>query len=196
VPDIVARWAAHPGVSAVGVVPLPVPGSPPQLLWQRFCEAARIEAPEPPETVTRQNESLGYASCELLRRLNQSLVGLSRLQYERARRAPIQALLPLRTGEGRPVLDQDGDALARELNRRILDAVSREGVRLVGSPDELPFEGGVAEPSSIPPPDRDELCRALETAWTSCVPGVAAPSDDLEVLVPELGRRLVARFGP
>ena len=196
VPDIVARWRGQPGVTSVGVVLVPVPGSPPQLLWQRFCEAARIEAPEPPQAVTRQNESLGYASCELLRRLNQSLAGLTGREHERARKAPVQALLPLRAHEQRPVLDESGGTLARELNRRILRVVSADGVRLVGCPDELPVADRGGEPPSIPPPDPGELRRALETAWASCVPGVAPPSGDLDDGVSELGRRLATRFGP
>ena len=196
VPDIVARWRSQPGVSSVGVVVVPAPGSPPQVLWQRFCEAAKIEAPEPPQAVTRHNESLGYASCELLRRLNESLVGLTVREHERARRAPVQALLPLRAQEQRPVLDQSGGALARELNRRILGVVSDEGVRLVGSPDDLPVADPGGEPPSILLPDAGELRRALGSVWASCVPGVEAPSGDLDDVASELGRRLAARFGP
>jgi hypothetical protein len=146
--------------------------------------------------VSRQNESLGYASCELMRRLNSSLVDLSRIQYERGRRAPIQALLPLRGEERRPVLDETGDALARDLNRRILDAVEGNGVRLVGAPGDLPADEGGALPSSVPPPDPEELRRAAETAWASCVPGVAMPSGGVDDVVSEMGRRLAVRYGP
>lgn len=195
VPEMLARWAGHPGVSSVGVVLVPAPGSPRELLWQRFCDAARIEAPEPPESVSRQNESLGYASCELVRRLNSSWAEVSRIQYERGRRAPIQALLPLRALEQRPALDAAGAGLARVLNERILDAVERHGVRLVGTPDELPVEQRDDLPTSVPPPDTEELRRAAETVWSRCVPGVATPSGGLDELVAELGRRLAVRFG-
>ncbi len=196
VPDMIARWRSHPGVSSVGVVVVPPAGSPPELLWRRFCEAARIEAPDPPHAAVRLNESLGYASCELLRRLNPTLEGLSRVERQRARNAPVQALLPLRAEEGRPVLDRQGIALALKLNRRILRVVSHDDVRLVGSADDLPVEGGGSGPASIPPPDPVELRRALESAWSSCVPGVTAPSHDIDDLVADLGRRLAERFGP
>ncbi len=195
VPDMIARWRSHPGVSSVSVVLVPPAGSPPQVLWRRFCEAARIEAPDPPDAAVRHNESLGYASCELLRRLNPTLEGLTLLERQRARNAPVQALLPLRAEEGRPQLDGQGITLALKLNRRILRTVSSEDVRLVGSADELPVEGGGSGPASIPPPDPGELRRATESAWSSCVPGVTAP-DDLDDLVVELGRRLAERFGP
>ncbi|MFC6286145.1 hypothetical protein ACFP3Q_07235 [Nocardioides sp. GCM10027113] len=196
VPGIIRRWAAQPSVSAVGVVVMPVPGSPPELLWQRFCEAADLPAPAPPATLERQNESLGYASCEFLRRLNPWLADLGRLEYERSRRAPVQTLLTLRHREARPVLDRHGSALAGELNARILQAVDRHAARLVGSPTELPAADDGGEPATIPPADPDQLRRAAQLVWETCVPGSAAPSGDVEDLVPELGRRLAARFGP
>jgi hypothetical protein len=196
VPGMVARWAGHPGVSSVSVVLVPPPGSPPQLLWQRFCDAAGLAASDAPETVSRQNESLGYASCELLRRLNPMLADLSLIQYERGRRAPIQALLPLRAEEQRPVLDESGDVLASDLNRAVLDAVAEHGARLVGEADELPVTGQTGLPASVPVPAPDELLRAAETVWASCMPGIARPAGDLDALVAELGRRLAVRFGP
>lgn len=196
VPAILARWLGHRGVSTVGVVLVPAAGSPPEALWQRFCEGAGIAAPEPQHAETRLNESLGYASCDLLRRLNVPLAGLTRKEHERARKAPVRALLPLRAEEQRPVLDRSGAALARELNRRILHVASRDDVRLFGAPDDLPTEDEESEPSSIPPPDPDELCRALDAVWSTCVPGLAAPAGELDDVVRELGRRLAARFGP
>lgn len=196
VPGMIRRWAGHPGVSSVSVVAVPPPGSPPQLLWQRFCEAARVAEVAPPNADIRLNESLGYASCDLLRRLNEPLIELKRLPYERARRAPVTALLPLRDSEQRPELDRAGGALARKLNGRIRRAASRDGVRLVGSPEDLPVDGRDDEADSVPPPDPAEVRRALEVAWASCLPGAAPPPDDVDAAVAELGRRLVVRFGP
>jgi hypothetical protein len=195
VPGMVRRWGRNPGVSGVSVVAVPPPGSPPELLWQRFTEAADLAAVAPPGADVRVNESLGYASCDLLRRLNESLIGLNRLAYERARRAPVQALLPLRELEARPVLDRAGGATARRLNGKILRAASRDGVRLVGSAEDLPVDDPGTEPEAVPPADPDEVRRALDVAWTACLPGAAPPPDDVDAAVTELGRRLVVRFG-
>ena len=195
VPAILAHWRSHPGVVSLGVVLVPPAGSPPELLWRRFCEAARIDVPDPPDARDRVNASLGYASCELLRRLNPSLRDLSRVEHERARKAPLRALLPLRDEEARPVLDQQGAELACRLNRRILRAVTDDDVRLVGSPEELCMTAAGVEPASIPPPDPREVQRALHAVWEGSVPGVAPPSGDLDAVVAELGRRLAARFG-
>ena len=196
VPGMVRRWGRHPGVASLSVVVVPPPGSPPQLLWQRFCEAAGVEAVDPPHADTRLNESLGYASCDLLRRLNESLVGLHRLTYERARRAPVTALLPLRDSEQRPLLDRTGGETARRLNQKILRVAARDGVRLVGAPEELPVEDRGVHPESVPAPDPEEVRRALEVAWTECLPGAGPPPDDTDAGVAELGRRLALRFGP
>lgn len=196
VPAIISRWHGRPGVASVTVVLVPPAGAPPELLWQRFCEAVRIDVPAPPQAGPRLNQSLGYASCEALRRLNPTLTDLSRVEHERVRRAVMPALLPLRSREGRPLLDQRGAALACRLNSRILRAVDAAGVRLVGRHDDLPLTSAGDGPSSISPPDPGELHRALEALWSGSVPGVPAPSDDPDELVPELGRRLAARFGP
>lgn len=196
VPRIIGRWRDIPGVTSVGVVLVPPAGSPPELLWQRFCEAAGVDVPEPPGGGARQNPSLGYSSCEVLRRLNPSLRDLSRVEHERARRAALPVLLPLRGKEGRPVLDQRGVQLARRLNRRILRAVTADGVRLIGSPDDLPLDDGASAPTQIAPPDHAQVQRALEAVWEGCVPGVALPEGDDEAVVAELGRLLAARFGP
>ncbi|QBR93381.1 hypothetical protein [Nocardioides euryhalodurans] len=196
VQQIVARWGGDPGVSSVAVALVPPPGSAPQLLWQRFCEAAGIEAPEPPDVGTRLNPSLGYASCEVVRLLNPSLAGMRRPEPARARRVVLGALLSPREPEARPVLDRTGGDLARELNQRILRVLERRGVRVVGSAGDLPVTGGEGEASSIPPPDPTELRRAAEHAWERCVPGVALPPGDVDDVVAELGRRLATRFGP
>lgn len=196
VPAIIGRWQGQPGVRSVSVVLVPPAGAPPERLWQRFCEAADIDVPEPPQSDTRPNPSLGYASCELVRRLNPTLDGLSRVEHERARRSVVPALLPLRDEEDRPLLDQAGDALARRFNRRILQGVDDAGVRLVGSLEDLPVAGDPTAPASIPAPDEAEVRRAFDVAWRHCIPGVPVPPGDLDDGVAQLGRRLAARFGP
>lgn len=195
VPGMVRRWSGNPGVSRVTVVAVPPPGSPTELLWERFCDAAELASVAPPGADVRVNESLGYASCDLLRRVNASLVDLPRLAYERARRPPVQALLPLREQEARPALDRAGGATARKLNARILKAASRDGVRFVGSDGDLPVDDPGTEPDAVPPADPAEVRRALDVAWAACLPGAASPPDDLDAAVAGLGRRLHLRFG-
>ncbi|MBO0844120.1 MAG: hypothetical protein J2P22_01735 [Nocardioides sp.] len=71
---LVERWAARVGIENVTVVTVPPRGAPTETLWNRFCEAVRID-PTLCAAVTPANESLGAASAEVLRRVNEDLAG-------------------------------------------------------------------------------------------------------------------------
>lgn len=68
------RWASVVGIENVTVVTVPPPGSPTETLWDRFCEAARIDPALCP-SISPTNESVGAASAEILRRVNEELAG-------------------------------------------------------------------------------------------------------------------------
>jgi hypothetical protein len=199
VPRIVRRWRRQPGVDRVSVVLVPPSGAAPTELWRRFCEAADLEAAPPPTAGGRSNESLGYASCDLLRRLNVHLGPLDKRPYRSARAGVLGALLPLREAEGRPALDRDGVRLADRLNDRIVGTSSRPGVRLVGSLAELQHGDPAAAPAEVDPPAEDQLRRALAAVAERCLPGAAAPDlppdRPVDELVDDVGRRLAARSG-
>lgn len=69
---LVRRWAAVVGTENVTVVTVPPPGAPSETLWERFCEAARIDPALCP-SISPVNESVGAASAEVLRRVNEEL---------------------------------------------------------------------------------------------------------------------------
>lgn len=194
VPAMVSRWTAHPGVTRLVVVTVPPSGAEPVALWRRFCEAARLDVADPPATGAPANESLGYASCDLLRRLNAHITALPKPRYRRARSEVVRALLPLRSDEGRPELDGEAAALARLLNERIRDSVAAHPrVSLVGSVDDLPVDASRPVPTSVPPPEPEQLHRAAERAWRTCQPDGLVMPPDLDALVADLGAALVAR---
>jgi hypothetical protein len=193
-PLMLRRWA-RAGAAAVIVVTVPPAGSPPTELWRRFCAAARIPAEDPPEAAAKSNESLGYASCEVLRRVNTHVAALERDEYRRVRRVVLDALLPLRGDEGRPELDAEGAAFARELNERIAEAVDEGGYGLVGSLAELPVAEDPRRPRHIRGPDLEHVSRALATAWAACGPGAQLPAGDPDHLAVLLARRLVGHVG-
>jgi hypothetical protein len=195
VAGILRRWADLEGEVSTTVVVVPPSGSEPTALWRRFCEAAGVGAGDPEAAGRRSNESLGYASCEALVRVNRDLEPLDKGGYTRARKRLLEALLPLRPEEGRPVLSAAGASLAAMLNADILDAVGRHGVRLVGSVDELPTEPRAGAPAAVPPPDPTQVRRALVAAWEHCLPKVEVPDADVDQLAARLGRRLVRRHG-
>jgi hypothetical protein len=195
VPGILRRWSDHEGVTTVTVVVVPPSGSAPAELWRRFCAAAGLEAHDPPEAAVPANESLGYASCDALRRLNVHFGDLTKVGHQRVRKQLLTALLPLRPEETRPVLDASGLALAGDLNRAVVDAISSHGVRVVGGLDELPVDPPPEAPDTIADPDEAQVRRALEAAWRATLPRQELPSGTLEELGRQLGRRLARRFG-
>ncbi|MFC5178579.1 hypothetical protein [Nocardioides taihuensis] len=195
VSSIIDNWAGLEGVTGLVVVVVPPPSAPADLLWTRFCDAAGITvAAPPPDAAARANVSLGYASCDAMRRVNPQLESLGKRAFSTTRARLLEGLLALRDQEDRPRLDRAGAELAGRLNARIVAALDRPGVRLVGSTDELPLGAdGSAWPDRVADPDPDHVRRALEAAWSTCVPGSPVPVADLEELATALGRELVAR---
>jgi hypothetical protein len=161
--SILERWSAPEPVRRVTVVTLPPPEAPREELWLRFCRAARMPAEGVSLGGLRDNVSLGYASCDVLRRLNVHLDDVRPRFYRQAMRPLARDVLtPLRDAEGRPELDAQGVELARRRNLDIRDAVSREGYELVGSLDDLPVPDRIEAPDHVVPPPSHEVIRAAE----------------------------------
>ncbi len=160
---ILDRWSAPESVRRVTVVTLPPPEAPREELWHRFCGAARISAEEATLGGLRDNVSLGYASCDLLRRLNVHLADVRPRLYRQAMR-PLarEVLAPLRDDEDRPELDREGVELARGRNDDIRDVVTRHGYELVGSTDDLPVPDQMDAPEQVSPPPTGQVTRAAE----------------------------------
>lgn len=193
--SILDRWSADARVGRVTVVTLPPPGSPREELWRRFCQAVRLPAEGAELDEVHENTSLGYASCDLLRRLNVHLDDVRPRFYRKAMR-PIarDALAPLRDSETRPELDHRGAELAADLNRRIREVLSRGGHDLVGSLDDLPVPERVDAPQRVVPPPPDDVRRAALAVRSSAAAALDAPPGaapaDLEDLVAETARLL------
>jgi hypothetical protein len=197
---ILDRWSGDPRVASVSVVTVPPPDAARDELWTRFCDAARISIAGADLDQTKENVSLGYASCDFLRRLNAHLSEVKPRFYRQAMR-PVarEALAPLRDSESRPELDQRGAELARDLNGRIRDAVSRGGFRLVGSFDDLPVPDDVGPREPVQEPDPALVRRAGLAARRHTLEGLGRasgpPPDDLDRLVAEVATLLGIRHG-
>ena len=63
-------WLDHVPSDRVHVVTTPPAGSPPQLLWERFCDVVVLEPDHYDLDVPRSNVSLGGVEAEVLRRLS------------------------------------------------------------------------------------------------------------------------------
>ena len=70
---VLERWAPTVRAARVHVLPLPPPGSPRTLLWQRFAGLVGLDPDSFDLSATFPNESMGVAEAETLRRINDHL---------------------------------------------------------------------------------------------------------------------------
>ena len=131
-------WGAGLPSERIHLVTVPTGPAPPELLWERFAEAARIPADLVPTGGERANESLGIAAVELLRRVNAHVVRKDdpRRYAVLVRRLLVRRLL-IQHASPRPVLPDEWfptvEALAAGWRERIEDA----GYPVVGTLDDL-----------------------------------------------------------
>lgn len=162
------RWSGHPRVSKLSVVTVPPSDAPRDELWHRFCAAAGVVSTLAYLGASRDNVSLGYASCDTLRRINTHLGSLDH-KVRRAYRtgmAPITrgVLAELRQQEGRPALDRGGQQLALRANQEIRDELA--GYDLFGSLEDLPVPAELPRaPKRADEPERREVERAMRAVW-------------------------------
>lgn len=165
---MIERWRDHPGVSRLDVVTVPPPGAPREELWRRFCAAVGM----PPEVADLdsvfENASLGYASCELMRRLNRHLADHPAHIYRPGLRPVVrESLLPRRDLDGRPVLDAGAVDFALRSNAAIREAV--DGLPLHGELADLPVDSDLAgAPRRAPRPERAAVHDAAVALWERC----------------------------
>ena len=67
---VLERWGQAVPAERIHVLPLPPPGSPRELLWERFAGLVGLDASSFDLSVTFPNESMGVAEAETLRRVN------------------------------------------------------------------------------------------------------------------------------
>lgn len=137
-PGVTATWQQAAGRDRVVVLTVPPPGSPPELLWQRFGSLLPVDS-HGLDLDVRSNPSLGLASLEVLRRLNERLEAagepLTPRQYDRV----VKRLLAKRGLAGRsgdPRLGHDA-AWVAERGERELARLGRLQPRVVGDLAEL-----------------------------------------------------------
>ena len=165
IPAMLERWSVPP--ERLHVVTVPASGSSPTVLWERFAAAIGLE----PTVATRQpsarNPSLGYASADLMRRLNRELGRLPREQYDPTVKYGLAGKILVRRAEveARAGLDRRTEAFAIGWNERVRTAVTQAGAHLVGDLDDLPDRpAGDDLPRSIEPPRQPELLAAAAHA--------------------------------
>ena len=188
IPDFVRRWEEAPGVASVHVVTVPPSGSPPQVLWDRFAAAAGLPAIDVDLSVVESNPSLGYGSCDFLRRANTHLAVVEAKPYRRGVRQLARGALVVRRGEeSKPVLDRGGVRLGLAINREVSSFLSERGYPVFGDLGDIRLEADLTDvPDRAPQVEEAETRAAVLAArgWLAerldAVPAVAPePLDEL-----------------
>lgn len=152
------RWAEAVGPDHVSLVTVPPPGADAEELWRRFASAlgvnpAGVRMPGP------ANESLGSASAEVLRLLNERLDGMAYADY-----APVvkhqlakQVMAARRTEEAAVGFEPPG--WLRQRSAALVQGLRDLGIQVVGDLADL-------EPIAVPgvPPDGVPVGERLDAA--------------------------------
>lgn len=156
------RWGA---AGRFHVLTVPPPGSPADLLWQRFAGILGV----PPEVVTPPaapaNESLGIVEAELLRRLNGRLgdrFPLWRPYVTAVRRHLIVPALATAPGAERIRLTAEGASWFASRARETVEALMARDVIVVGDLAELAITGEPAARTADDVSDAELLDGLLE----------------------------------
>jgi hypothetical protein len=151
------------------VVTVPADSSEPRLLWERFAQTIDLDPGVCPG-LPPANESLGYASAELLRRVNVDLGQVALSDYNATVREYLagRVLAFEARHEVRPKLDAATGDFGLAWNERVRTGILRSGARVVGDLEDLPTalterHQRLIDDGQTPPTD-DELLRAAAPA--------------------------------
>jgi hypothetical protein len=163
VADVLRRWTVSVPAQRVHVVTMPPPGSPRDLLWERFAEACGFDPAVASLDLQPVNESMGVAEAELLRRVNLGLHEELKPVPEPARWVRgylgLEVLAP-RRGEKLRVSSERAKALL-DRSREIADQLREAGYHVVGDLDDLL---GPSDPPTSRQPEEVEDPELLEVA--------------------------------
>lgn len=142
IPLMLQAWTTAVPPERVHVVTVPPPDADRMLLWRRFAEVIGADPAVCSHPSPRSNSSLGHASADLMRRVNERLGKIPRSDYEPTLKHYLaRQVLSRRAGqEARAGLDLPTLEFATSWNRRVRNAIERSGVELVGDLADLPVE--------------------------------------------------------
>lgn len=166
-PDIIDRWRHDLPASQVHLVTVPPPGSPRDLLWQRFVSTFGLDGLPLDLGTERANVSLGVPESYLLRQVNlRANDEIEPADYrELVREVLSHRTLSARTGSPRLALPPSSYPWVGELTAAWVAALESEGYDVVGSLAEL---SGPA-PSAYSDPDAPDLAQVADAAAESIV---------------------------
>lgn len=165
-PEVLARWGASLPPEHVHLVTMPPPGSPKDLLWERFAQVFGLDPVAFAPQGDRMNVSLGVAEAAALRELNGRLAGVLPNHHYRAlvREGLVhQNLARERTSAPLSVPPEIWE-WADELSRSWVATIAARGYDVVGDLADLVPEPALefVDPADVSDEDRATvLLRAL-----------------------------------
>jgi len=156
-------WTSVLPPEQVHVVVVPGPDAPRDRLWRLFCEVLEIDPDVADAEGDNPNESLGYASAELVRRVN-AAIEVEHMRHQAVVKNDLgHHTLGNRRGiEERARLDRPTLRAALRWNDTVRRAIRRSGVVVHGDLADLPVEplpGHSVEDRHVTPSD-DEILEA------------------------------------
>jgi hypothetical protein len=158
-------WGSLVGPERLHVVTVPPPGSDARLLWQRFAGVVGVDPEVCVKPPSRANTSLGYASSELIRRVNEKLGRQLPTDYNPVVKEYLALKVLARRKEPRARLDRATREFGRRWNQKMRDAIVASGAEVVGDLDDLPTApSAAAQPDEAPttPSTPDVLAAAID----------------------------------
>ena len=187
IPNVLNVWGALIPPERLHLVTVPPPGSAPTLLWERFAAAVGLDPQryEPPKR--RRNESLGYASADLMRRANVDLRSLPIAHYQQTVKAHLcKRVLAGRSGEPRVGISPALSDFATQWNNSMVDAVTKSGGVVHGDLSDLLLPTPVTK-ESVEEPAPAELLSAASDALAGLKPFIDVRRRKLEKLQNSMG---------
>lgn len=163
-------WRRTLPANRIHVVTVPRASAPSSLLWDRFAAVLGLPPEVTVEPPAQANESIGYASTELLRRVNAELGRLPARDYNQTMLdfLALRILAARREIETRACIDRATCEFGLGWNDRTRRAISESGVDVIGDLDDLPTELSDEHEQLIvdrqPPPSADEILDAAKPA--------------------------------
>lgn len=165
--NILGAWGRHVPPERLHVVTVPPSGSERGLLWERFAGVLDLDPGVCSEPPARANESLGYASTELLRRVNEEVGRLRPSDYTPTLKEylALGVLSQRSREESRARIDRATCEFGLAWNERVRKAIVGAGAVLAGDLEDLPTtfsESHVrnVDDAQVPPTDGEILSAA------------------------------------
>ncbi|WP_181407645.1 hypothetical protein [Nocardioides sambongensis] len=164
IPRMLRIWTGVLAPENVHVVVVPRPGAPRSRLWNDWCDSFGVDGDRLTAEPRDANESLGFPSAELVRRVNAARGSANiRDQNVVKNELGLRTLGPRRRRERRALLDRATFRAALAWNGVIRRSIEESGVVVHGDLEDLPVtsaESGVPVEDAHEPPTADELLAA------------------------------------